>query len=161
MEKVSLLSKVLKSSFILPIAVTSFIAISSVAYSSEGHEGCMHSHWDKAKQGEYFQKRQMELHDKLALSSSQEPAWKSFVEKTKPSDRHPKEDWAEISKLSTPERLDHMLARTKEHEAEVEQRVQATKVFYSQLTPAQQKTFDASFQPHEQHEHEEENEPHE
>jgi periplasmic protein CpxP/Spy len=160
MEKVSFLSKVLKSSFILPLAVTSLIAISSVAYSSEGHEGCMHSHWDKAKQGEFFQKHQKELHEKLALTSNQEPAWNTFNEKTKPSDMHHKEDWAEISKLSTPERLDHMLTRTKEHEVQVENRVQATKAFYSQLTPAQQKVFDESFQHHEHHEHEEEVEHH-
>jgi Spy/CpxP family protein refolding chaperone len=59
---------------------------------------------------------------------------------------HKKEDWKEMSKLPTPDRLDHILARAKEREQRIEMRVQATKEFYGQLTPAQQKTFDASFQ---------------
>ena len=71
---------------------------------------------------------------------------------------HKKEDWAELSKLTTPERLDHMLARTKEREEQTEKRVQATKEFYSQLTPTQQKTFDTSFQHREHYGHEGEGE---
>jgi periplasmic protein CpxP/Spy len=158
MKKESILSKALRTSLLIPLALTSLVAISSVAYSHEDHDGCKQAHWDKAKQGEFFQKRQKELHDKLALTSTQESAWNSFVEKTKPNEMHKKEDWAEMSKLTTPERLDQMLARTKEREEQVEKRVQATKEFYNQLTSTQQKTFDASFQHREHHGHEGEDE---
>ena len=148
------LSEILKTSLLIPLTLTTLVAISSVAYSHENHGDCKQGRWDKAKQAEFFQKRQKELHDQLALTSTQEPAWNNFVEKTKPTEMHKKEDWLEISKLTTPERLDHVLARTKEHEEQVEQRVHATKEFYGQLTPTQQKTFDTLFQHHEHHGHE-------
>lgn len=158
MKKESLLSKTLKTSLLIPLTLTTLVAISSVAYSHENHGDCKQGHWDKAKQAEFFQKRQKELHDKLALTVTQEPAWNNFVEKTKPTEMHKKEEWAELSKLTTPERLDHMLARTKEREERVEKRIQATKEFYSQLTLTQQKTFDTLFQHHEHHGHEGEDE---
>jgi len=131
---------------LIPIALASIFAISNIAYAHDEDGKCGHGHWDKDKRAEFFQKRQKELHDKLALTSSQEPAWNSFVAKIKPNEMHKKEDWKEISKLPTPERLDRFLARAKEREQRIETRVQATKDFYQQLTPAQQKTFDASFQ---------------
>jgi len=153
MKKESILSKALKTSLLIPLTLTTLVAISSVAYSHENHGDCKHEHWDKAKQSEFFQKRQQELHGKLALTSTQESAWGNYVANSKPNEMHKKEDWAEISKLTTPERLDRMLSKTKEREEQVEKRVQATKAFYNQLTPAQQKTFDTSFQHHEHHEY--------
>jgi len=65
-------------------------------------------HWDKEKRAEFFQKRQKELHDKLALTSSQEPAWNRLVAKIKPNEMHKKEDWKEMSKLRHQKRLDRI-----------------------------------------------------
>ena len=144
--------------FLMPVAVASLFEIPTLAYAYDDHENCKQEHWDKKNQAEFFQKRQIELHDKLALTSVQESAWNKFVNMTKPNEMHKKEDWAEMSKLTSPERLDRMLARTKAREEQMERRVHATKEFYSQLTAAQQKIFDTSFQHREHHGHEGEDE---
>lgn len=92
--------------FLMPVAIASLFEIPTIAYAYDDHENCKQEHWNKEKQAEFFQKRQIELHDKLALTSVQESAWNKFVNKTKPNEMHKKEDWAEMSKLTTPERLD-------------------------------------------------------
>ncbi|HTX51165.1 MAG TPA: Spy/CpxP family protein refolding chaperone, partial [Caulobacteraceae bacterium] len=45
--------------------------------------------------------------------------------------------------LTTPERLDKMAARMDERRARFNRVAAATKQFYAQLTPAQQKAFDS------------------
>lgn len=44
--------------------------------------------------------------------------------------------------MSTPERLDHMLARAEWRKAFLVRRAQVVKDFYAQLSPAQQQVFD-------------------
>ena len=98
-----------------------------------------------------FQKRaeahRAKLHADLKLSADQESAWTTFVEKTKPGAPHARPDWAEISKLSTPDRLDKELAFAREGLNRLSARAAAVKTFYAKLTPDQQKTFDADFGP--------------
>jgi hypothetical protein len=48
----------------------------------------------------------------------------------------------EFAHLSTPERLDRMRALRTQRNAEMDRRADATKAFYAQLTPPQQKAFD-------------------
>ena len=45
--------------------------------------------------------------------------------------------------MSTPQRLDALRARSAERLATLDRRIAATKAFYAQLSPAQQKAFDA------------------
>jgi Spy/CpxP family protein refolding chaperone len=106
---------------------------------------CEHGHWDKSKHSEFMEKRQNALHDKLGLSTSQEVAWNDFVAKTKPKDHSAKPDWSEVSRLPTPDRLDHMLAMMKDRQKVMESHVQVVKTLYALLTPEQQKIFDESF----------------
>jgi hypothetical protein len=87
------------------------------------------------------------LHADLKLSADQESAWSTFVEKTKPEARHARPDWAEISKLSTPDRLDKELSFAREGLNRLSARAATIKTFYAKLTPDQQKTFDAEFGP--------------
>jgi hypothetical protein len=94
----------------------------------------------QAKFAEMVAKHQAALHDKLKLTAAQEPAWRTFVAAVTPTlptlqERNPA--------ATTPERLDQHLAMAKQHVAKMETRAAATKVFYAQLTPEQQKTFDA------------------
>ncbi len=135
------------------IVTLAFAAVASlVAAPLVAQADCDHGHWDKAKHSEFMEKHQKELHEKLALSASQAPAWNNFVTNSKPKDGMAKPDWSELSKLSTPDRLDRMLAMMKDHEKSMESHVQVVKAFYAQLTPAQKKTFDDSFH-HEHGEH--------
>ena len=82
---------------------------------------------------------------KLQLTPAQEPAWNGFVQSMQPNaePRHARLDWQGMDKLTTPERIDRMRAMHAQRGAEMERRGEAVKAFYAQLTPAQQKTFDA------------------
>ena len=124
-------------------AFAALVLVPSMANADYGHAHC-----DKSKHSAFMDKRQNELHDKLALSASQESAWKDFVAKTQPEEHQHKHDWSEFSKLSTPDRLDRILAKSKERQQVLESRVQAIKNFYGQLTSDQKKTFDESFHFH-------------
>ena len=85
----------------------------------------------------------------LQLRPDQEPALQAFVGAMKPpadhmgmGDKMKHEHEAMMSK-STPEKLDMMLARAKEHVTKMEAHVAAVKTFYAALSPAQQKAFDS------------------
>ena len=87
----------------------------------------------------------------LQLRPDQEPALQALVGAMKPpagheamgmGDRMKHEHEAMMSK-STPEKLDMMLARAREHVGMMEAHVAALKTFYAALTPAQQKAFDS------------------
>jgi hypothetical protein len=101
--------------------------------------------------GAEFEKRaeahQAKLHDALKLNAGQETAWKAFSEKTKPQPRPARPDWAEFSKLSTPDRMEKMLSVMREGVNQMSARVAAVKTFYAKLTPDQQKTFDTEYMP--------------
>jgi len=81
----------------------------------------------------------------LGLRSDQQPALQAFlaavaappgaIAKARAQD-------AQMATLSTPQRLDMMLSRMDESRSLMVSRITATKRFYAQLTPAQQRTFD-------------------
>jgi protein CpxP len=82
----------------------------------------------------------------LQLTPAQEPALNTFVASmTRPDGMrdHRKGGREQMAAMSTPERLDHMKARMDEHRARFEQHAAATKRFYAQLSPSQQRAFDA------------------
>jgi len=82
----------------------------------------------------------------LQLTPQQEPALRAFVEAIRPpGDRRARmgEARAEMAGLTTPQRLDRMQARMAERQAMFERRAAATKRFYAQVSPSQQKAFDA------------------
>lgn len=82
----------------------------------------------------------------LQLRPDQEPALKAFLESRKPPagmgerGRGGREQYAA---MITPQRLDAQRARMTERMARFDQRLAATKKFYAQLSPTQQKAFDA------------------
>lgn len=95
----------------------------------------------QAKFAERIAKHQAALHDKLQLTAAQEPAWQTFVAAVTPT-LPTVHDRSAMAAATTPERLDQHLAMAKQHVTKMETRVAATKAFYAQLTPEQQKTFD-------------------
>ena len=88
--------------------------------------------------------RQAALKAKLNITTEQEPAWNAFMARTAPqprsNHRSEREDW---SKLTTPDRLDKMQAHQAERIAAMTSRIDATRSFYSALTPDQKQLFDA------------------
>jgi hypothetical protein len=53
---------------------------------------------------------------------------------------------SETASLTTPQRLDRAQARMAERQQQFARRAEATKRFYAQLSPAQQRAFDALHQ---------------
>lgn len=96
------------------------------------------------------------LKEKLELAPGQEAAWNAFVEATRPAagmgpGRAAMRD--ELAKLDTPQRLDRMLAMSEARRVRLLERAEATKAFYAQLTPDQQRVFDAEALPGRHHGH--------
>lgn len=97
--------------------------------------------WEKRRA-----ERMTELKEKLKLAPEQEAAWNKFTEA---SQRGPRQGAdreamrAEFEKLNTPQRLERMQAMSEARHARMAERVEATKAFYAQLNPEQQRVFDA------------------
>jgi protein CpxP len=137
-------------------AVLLALSVATPAFADHDCARHGHDHWDSAKRTQMIEKFQARLHDQLKLTAAQEGNWKTFVEKTKPVEHDRKKEWSELEKLTTPERLDRLVAMHRERLDHMEARAKATKEFYASLTPEQQKTFDANslpFKHDDQHEH--------
>ena len=94
--------------------------------------------------GERHARRLGELKAKLKLEASQETAWKTFADAMQPPAVLPaRPDRAALDKLTTPERIDQMLALHAQRDADMKKRGEATKAFYASLNAEQKKTFDA------------------
>jgi len=126
-----------------PILVALFAA-AAFASSAIAHDHCDHGRGpgDGSKMAAVHAKHQARLHDRLKLSAAQEAAWKTFTEKTKPDPARRMAARDEVATLTTPARMDRMLALMKEGEGRMAEHAAAVKDFYAQLTPEQQKIFD-------------------
>ncbi|MBE7940989.1 MULTISPECIES: Spy/CpxP family protein refolding chaperone [Ramlibacter] len=106
----------------------------------------MPHHADPAKMAQRRAEHLARLKQKLQLTPAQEPAWQAFTA-AMPQPPAQRPDPAEMEKLSTPERLDRMKAMRDARAADMDRMSAATKSFYAQLTPQQQKVFDQSAMP--------------
>lgn len=110
--------------------------------------GMMHDHhgrMDPARMQERMQERMTKrlgaLKQKLQITPAQEGAWTTYTAALKPTNfQRPQR--GEFEKLTTPERIDRMRALRSAHQAEMDKRADATKVFYAALSPEQKKVFD-------------------
>ena len=133
-----------------PVAVA-LLAIacgfSTIAIAQSPGHGMMHETKVDAHRSKRHQKHLNEMKVFLQLQASQESAWNAFesVMKT-PMKRPTHHSMAEMEKLSTPERIDKMMALKAERDLEITKRMDASKTFYATLTPAQQKVFDTQTQ---------------
>lgn len=97
----------------------------------------------QARRAERRAKRLQELKVFLQLEGNQETAWSVFYAVmqrpiVKPERLKPEE----LEKLSTPERIDKMIAVKAERDSQINQRMAAIKTFYLSLNTQQQKVFD-------------------
>lgn len=126
-------------------------AVSAYANTFESKEAHGNMQFNQAKPAGNMAQRQAQLHDKLGLTTDQEAAWSAFTSSMTPPANQTRPDWAAISALPAPDRMDKMLSLLKEREAKMTNRAAAVKTFYGVLTPAQQKIFDAQFAMHGRH----------
>lgn len=123
------------------------VAIAQAPPPPAKHEamGEHHMHGDPAAM---MQRHAQHLRDTLQLTPAQEPALQTLLASMKPPEgmgEHMgmKGDHDEMAKMTTPQRLEKMRTKMTEHMAAFDQHAQAVTKFYAQLTPAQQKAFDA------------------
>lgn len=149
------------------IAGSGILAASSFAMngSGPGKQGCEFNQSNvgqtqslQAKRGEHRARHLAALKESLKLTPAQESAWNAFTQTRQPvmqqngfdrQARQAKHD--EFAKLTTPQRLDKMLAMSEQRRARMVERAEAVKSFYVQLTPEQQSVFDAKAKPARQH----------
>ncbi|MBN9412288.1 MAG: Spy/CpxP family protein refolding chaperone [Burkholderiales bacterium] len=97
------------------------------------------------RMAERHAQRAEQFKTRLQLTQQQEGAWTAFSAAMKPparaegAQRPQREDFA---KLTTPQRLDRMQQFKAQRDAAMAKRADATRTFYAQLTPSQQKVFD-------------------
>lgn len=88
--------------------------------------------------------RLADLRDKLRLQPAQEAAWKTFADAMQPpAASAARPDRVSMAKLSTPERIDQMLALHEQRTSDMKKRGEAAKTFYAGLDAEQKKTFDS------------------
>ena len=85
------------------------------------------------------------LRTTLQLTSQQEAALNTYVGAITPKagERRDRGDRQAMREMTTPQRLDAMATHMAERQQAFAVRAEATKRFYAQLTPSQQKAFDA------------------
>ena len=97
----------------------------------------------QSRRAERRAKRLQELKVFLQLQSNQEADWSTFSAALQsPMARPAPVNPAEMEKLTTPERIDKMMAMKEARDARINIRMTATKTFYASLNPQQQKVFD-------------------
>ncbi len=140
--------KLLRKQVLIALAVLSMgsaFAVQAQTAPAEGRHGHAATQEQRmAKWGEHFAKRQAKLHDALQLTPAQESAWAAYqsaIRPTTPPAMGARGDWAN---LSAPARMEKMIALTEQRTATMKAHLGALNTFYSTLTPAQKKVFDAN-----------------
>lgn len=108
----------------------------------------MHEGHDPARMQQRMQER-MQRHMEslkriLQITPAQEGAWNAWTAAMRPSPQMMQQHGqrGELERMTTPERIDRMRQMRALRAQEMDRRGEATKTFYAQLTPAQQKAFD-------------------
>ena len=135
----------LRKTIVTALATLSLAAASlpAMAHSHAGHDGQHMTREQRAeKMAQRFDARQARLHDALKLSTGQQRAWEAYQSAMKPQPRAMQGERQPVAGLSAPDRMQRRIDAGKLRLARMEARLAATKAFYAQLTPEQQKAFD-------------------
>jgi protein CpxP len=144
----------MKPTLVKGLAIASVLAVTGVAGPSLAQQppgpppsgaraGWDHQRPDPAAMAD---RRAQRLRDILQLRPNQEPALAALTDAMKPPEGAREKMRAErdaMKGLTTPERLDRMRDRMSQRQAAFDRRAMAIKRFYAQLSPTQQKAFDA------------------
>jgi hypothetical protein len=93
---------------------------------------------------ERMQRRMESLKRILQITPAQEGAWNAWTAAMRPSAQMMRQrgQRGDFARMTTPERIDRMRQLRALRAQEMDRRGEATKTFYAQLTPPQQKAFD-------------------
>ena len=129
----------------LGLATASFAQDSAPAQPAPGAADAgahQHRHRDPAEMRAHMADH---LRSALQLQPSQDGALNAYLDALRPpagAREHLGRGAGEAQHMTTPERLDRMAARMDEQHSRMMARIAATKQFYAQLSPSQQKAFD-------------------
>lgn len=84
------------------------------------------------------------LKQQLALTPAQEPAWTRFAQAMQRPGNAARPQREDLAKLTTPQRIDRLRELRAERNAAMDARLDATKAFYAELQPEQQRSFDSA-----------------
>lgn len=84
-----------------------------------------------------------QLKQKLQVTPGQETAWTAWTGAVQPGTKLQRPSREEMAALTTPDRIDRMLALRSQRNDAMDQRLDATLTFYATLTAEQKKVFDA------------------
>ena len=129
------------------VLLTSLMASASLAQqpppaAAPGQPREARGEWRRPDPEAMAARRADHLRAALQLRPDQEPALNAFLAASQPAARPTPGDRGAMAGMTTPQRLDAQRARMTERLARFDQRAAATKKFYAQLSPAQQKAFD-------------------
>jgi hypothetical protein len=158
--------KSIQASFSMPLLLAALLAGGGIlaatahampAAGADGKPRC------EARKGQDLQSSLQErraqhlaaLKERLKLAPEQEAAWNAFAASMQPGMRHAGADRqamrAEFAKLDTAQRMDMLKARAEMRHARMTARAEAIQAFHAQLSPEQQKVFDAEAMPRREH----------
>lgn len=115
-----------------------------------GPDGPRHE-WKRPDPAKMAEEHAQKLRAVLQLRPDQEPALRALIDSMRPDPAKMERRRAERGEdrnLTTPQKLDRMQAHMAERQAEFAKRADAIKRFYAQLSPSQQKAFDALHEGH-------------
>jgi len=118
----------------------------ALAQTAAGQESSRPQRMEKIREhmGQRHTQHLADLKSKLKLQPTQESAWTTFEEAMQmPKEPMARSDRAAFEKMITPERLEQMQTHRTQMDARMQKHADATKGFYSTLTPEQKKVFDA------------------
>lgn len=128
----------------LTLALLAAPALAQAPDAGAGRHGQDHQRMEAMMQ-QHRAEKSHDLHTILAIRPDEEAAFSAFESSMAPpprSDHEPKDRQA-FEAMTTPQRLDRMLAKMAEHTARMRQHIEAVKTFYAALSPEQQHVFDA------------------
>lgn len=132
----------------LGVVASAMVVSGLVLASNHGGDPSNKSH----QHGKAMQQRMGELKAKLAITAAQEGAWGDFqLAMQRPAKAMGNEEAKSAKRdamkaMTTPQRLDAMLAMKQQRDAYMTVRTDAIRSFYTELTPSQQTVFDNAFQ---------------
>ena len=150
--------KALHKAFIIGATVIGFGSAALPAFAEESpHHQYAATKFDPAKMQEHMDQRAKRMHDLLKITPAQEGAWQAYLSALKSNmPQRGQFDRAAFKQLPAPERMEKRIEMSRDHISRMEANLAATKTFYAQLTPEQQKLFDEKagrFGHHRHHRH--------
>ncbi|XLZ68206.1 Spy/CpxP family protein refolding chaperone [Massilia sp. SR12] len=147
--------KALHKALIISAAALGFSAAALPAMAGEGEpRQYAATKFDPAKRQEHMDQRAKRMHEALKITPAQEGAWQAYLSALQSNmPQRGQFDHAAFKQMPAPERMEKRIEISRSRIQRMESNLAATKTFYAQLTPEQQKLFDEKAGRHGSHRH--------